>query len=157
MRVTDEEVEAEGLRQGLQQVETQLTGPGAAVEHDERSVGRATLPVEVVIVSLLVMVSGVAVTTHPTTTFALAGYPNMAGTASSLLGMARFAFGGAAAPLVGIAGAGTMLPFGIVTVAGIALAAASVALLARRRDVTEPDATDLRISAADALAPAVDR
>jgi DHA1 family bicyclomycin/chloramphenicol resistance-like MFS transporter len=119
--------------------------------------GIAGLPVEVVIVSLLVMVSGVAVTTPPTTTVALAGYPNMAGTASSLLGMARFAFGGAAAPLVGIAGAGTMLPFGIVTVAGIALAAASVALLARRRDVTEPDATDLRISAADALAPAVDR
>ncbi|MFE5672944.1 multidrug effflux MFS transporter [Agromyces sp. NPDC056523] len=91
------------------------------------------LPVAVVIVSLLTMVSGVAVTTPPTTTIALAGFPQIAGTAASLLGMARFAFGGFAAPLVGLAGAGTMLPLGIVTVAGIALAAASVALLAARR------------------------
>ncbi|MFE6254707.1 multidrug effflux MFS transporter [Agromyces sp. NPDC057865] len=99
----------------------------------------AALPVGVVIVSLLVLVSGVAVTTPPTTTIALAGYPQMAGTASSLLGMARFGFGGAAAPLVGIAGAGTMLPLGIVTVAGIALAAASVALLATRTSkITRP-------------------
>ena len=110
--------------------------------------GLAALPVAVVIVSLLMLVSGVAVTTPPTTTIALAGYPQMAGTASSLLGMARFAFGGAAAPLVGIAGAGTMLPLGIVTVAAIALAAASVALLAVGRHAigaaaTEPVATGL--------------
>ena len=107
--------------------------------------------------SLLVLVSGVAVTTPPTTTIALAGYPQMAGTASSLLGMARFAFGGAAAPLVGIAGAGTMLPLGVVTVAGIALAAASVALLAPRRNATEAASIDPHTRAADALATAADR
>lgn len=104
--------------------------------------GLAALPVAVVIVSLLMLVSGVAVTTPPTTTIALAGYPQMAGTASSLLGMARFAFGGAAAPLVGIAGAGTMLPLGIVTVAAIALAVASVAMLAVGRHGAEPTATE---------------
>ena len=117
----------------------------------------AALPVGVVIGSLLVLVSGVAVTTPPTTTIALAGYPQMAGTASSLLGMARFAFGGAAAPLVGIAGAGTMLPLGVVTVAGIALAAASVALLAPRRHTTGADSIDIHPTAADALATAADR
>lgn len=104
--------------------------------------GLAALPVAVVIVSLLMLVSGVAVTTPPTTTIALAGYPQMAGAASSLLGMARFAFGGAAAPLVGIAGAGTMLPLGVVAVAAIALAAASVALLAAGPHATEPAATE---------------
>ncbi|MGO7983892.1 hypothetical protein ACC691_39310, partial [Rhizobium johnstonii] len=41
----------------------------------------------------------------PTTTLALADYPQVAGTESSLLGAARFAFGGIAAPLVGLAGA----------------------------------------------------
>ena len=89
--------------------------------------------------------SGVAVTTPPTTTIALADHPRMAGTASSLLGMSRFALGGAVAPLVGVAGAATMLPLGIVAVAAIALAAASVAVFDMRRDAAgqptppEPD------------------
>ena len=100
--------------------------------------GLAAMPVAVVIVSLLTMVSGVAVTTPPTTTIALAGYPQIAGTASSLLGMARFAFGGLAAPLVGVAGDDTMLPLGIVTVASVALAAASVTLFTPRRRAVEP-------------------
>jgi len=86
-----------------------------------------------VIVSLLVMVSGVAVTTPPATTLALADYPQIAGTASSLLGMARFAFGGVSAPLVGIAGAATMVPLGIVTTVSVTLAvAAFTASLTRR-------------------------
>lgn len=80
------------------------------------------LPLIIVIVSLLVMVSGVAVTSPPTTSLALAGYPEMAGTASSLLGLTRFAFGGIAAPLVGLGGDDTVLPLGIVTVASVALA-----------------------------------
>ncbi len=108
--------------------------------------GLLSVPVGVVIVSLFMLVGGVAATTPPTTTIALAGYPQMAGTASSLLGMARFAIGGFVAPLVGIAGAATMLPLGIVTGAVVALAAASVALLPRNgRDTTpqgEPAPTD---------------
>ncbi|MFI7422552.1 multidrug effflux MFS transporter [Nonomuraea sp. NPDC049684] len=94
--------------------------------------GLWTLPLAVVIVSLLIMVSGVAATTPPATTLALAGYPHMAGTASSLLGMARFAFGGVAAPFVGLAGADGMLPLGIVTVVSIALALAACAALSPR-------------------------
>jgi MFS transporter, DHA1 family, multidrug resistance protein len=119
--------------------------------------GLTPMPIAVVVVSLLMMVSGVAVTTPPTTTLALAGYPQIAGTASSLLGMARFVFGGIAAPLVGIAGAATMLPLGIVTVVSIALAAASVSLLATRRHAIESDATEPEPSLAAALATAAHR
>ncbi|MGR6919207.1 multidrug effflux MFS transporter [[Actinomadura] parvosata] len=102
--------------------------------------GLMALPLAAVIVSLLVMVSGVAVTTPPATTLALAGYPQLAGTASSLLGMARFAFGGVAAPFVGIAGAAAMLPLGIVAVVSVALAAVAYAtLMIRRSPRTMPE------------------
>lgn len=89
--------------------------------------GLFTLPLPAVTGSLLVMVSGVAVTTPPATTLALADYPQIAGTASSLLGMARFAIGGISAPLVGIAGGATVVPLGVVTASSVALAAAALA------------------------------
>jgi DHA1 family bicyclomycin/chloramphenicol resistance-like MFS transporter len=94
--------------------------------------GLLTLPLPAVIVSLLVMVSGAAVTTPPATTVALAGYPQIAGTASALLGMARYAFGGVAAPFVGMAGAGTMVPLGMVTTVSVTLAVAAFAALVAR-------------------------
>lgn len=72
------------------------------------------LPLAAIVVSLLTMVSGVAVTTPPATSLALENHPDVAGSASSLLGLARFAFGGLAAPLVGLAGAGSAVPLGIV-------------------------------------------
>ncbi|KRA24756.1 Bcr/CflA subfamily drug resistance transporter [Microbacterium sp. Root61] len=102
--------------------------------------GLTAVPLVVVILSLFLMVSGVAVTTPPTTTLALAEYPQMAGTASSLLGTSRFAFGAVAAPLVGIAGAAAILPLGIVTVTSIVLAGlAYVVLIARTaRRAPEP-------------------
>ncbi|MFC5791572.1 Bcr/CflA family efflux MFS transporter [Agromyces tardus] len=90
------------------------------------------MPLGVVIVALFVMVSGVAVTSPPATTLALAEHPATAGTASSLLGMVRFGFGGVSAPLVGIAGAASILPLGIVTVVCVALAGAAYAALAAR-------------------------
>lgn len=93
----------------------------------------------VVLLSLLIMASGVAVITPPATTLALAGYPHIAGTASSLLGMARFALGAISAPLVGLAGDAAMLPLGIVTVAAVALAVAAFAVFsARPTDRDEP-------------------
>jgi DHA1 family bicyclomycin/chloramphenicol resistance-like MFS transporter len=61
------------------------------------------LPLVAMVISLLTMVGGVAVTTPPATSVALQNYPDAAGSASSLLGLARFAFGGVAAPLVGLA------------------------------------------------------
>jgi DHA1 family bicyclomycin/chloramphenicol resistance-like MFS transporter len=89
------------------------------------------LPLVAVVLSLLTMVSGVAVTTPPTTSLALAGYPDLAGTASSFLGVARFAFGGLAAPLVGLGGS-SAVPLGLVTVGGAVLAALAWVVLVRR-------------------------
>ncbi|MEU5946856.1 multidrug effflux MFS transporter [Micromonospora sp. NPDC047465] len=83
------------------------------------------------VLSLLTMVSGVAVTTPPATSLALASYPDIAGTASSLLGCARFAFGGLAAPLVGLAGADDATPLGLVTVLSAAVAATTYVILLR--------------------------
>jgi DHA1 family bicyclomycin/chloramphenicol resistance-like MFS transporter len=88
------------------------------------------LPLVAVVLSLVTMVSGVAVTTPPTTSLALAGYPDVAGTASSFLGVARFAFGGVTAPLVGLGGA-SAVPLGLVTVAGALLAALAYAVAVR--------------------------
>ncbi|MFF1382166.1 multidrug effflux MFS transporter [Arthrobacter sp. NPDC058288] len=92
------------------------------------------LPLIAIILSLFTMVSGVAVTSPPATSLALRGYPDIAGTASSLLGLARFAFGGLAAPLVGIGGANDPVPFGVVAAAAAAAAALSLGLLRRRRN-----------------------
>ncbi len=94
--------------------------------------GILALPVAAVIVSLLILVSGAAVTSPPATTLALIGYPRMAGTASSLLGMVRFGFGAVAAPLVGMAGAGTLLPLGIVSLVAVVLAVVAYAALVAR-------------------------
>lgn len=92
--------------------------------------GLAHMPLAVVIVSLFLLAAGTAVTSPPSTTLALADYPQIAGTASSLLGAARFAFGGIAAPLVGVAGAWSILPLGLVTtIAVVAAAVAATALL----------------------------
>jgi DHA1 family bicyclomycin/chloramphenicol resistance-like MFS transporter len=91
----------------------------------------ADLPLPVVLASLFLIVSGVAVTTPPATSLALADYPDLAGTASSFLGVARFAFGGLAAPLVGL-GSG-ITPLALVTAGGALLAGVAYALTRRSR------------------------
>ncbi|WSQ14828.1 multidrug effflux MFS transporter [Streptomyces sp. NBC_01231] len=83
--------------------------------------GLWNLSLPVVLVSLFVLASGVAFAAPPTTSLALADYPELAGTASSVLGCARFGLGGVAAPLVGLGGAQAVLPLGIVTVASVVL------------------------------------
>lgn len=93
--------------------------------------GLTRMPLWVVLVSLFLLAGGVAVSSPPATTIALVEYPEIAGTASSLLGMVRFGFGGIAAPLVGVAGATSILPLGLVTVASVALAALAFILLVR--------------------------
>ncbi|MFJ8581782.1 multidrug effflux MFS transporter [Micromonospora sp. NPDC093277] len=91
------------------------------------------LPLIAIVLSLFTMVGGVAVTTPPSTSLALADYPHIAGTASSLLGLARFAFGGLTAPLVGLGGATNPVPFGLVTVVAAVLGVIAYAALMRRR------------------------
>jgi DHA1 family bicyclomycin/chloramphenicol resistance-like MFS transporter len=102
-----------------------LTGAGGLL-----ATAAWNLPLVAVIVSLLVMVSGVAVTTPPATSLALAGYPDIAGTASSFLGVARFAFGGLAAPLVGLGA--RVAPMALVTVTAAALGVLAYAGTGRR-------------------------
>lgn len=97
--------------------------------------GLSPMPLWIVIVSLFALSSGVAITAPPATTLALADYPQMAGTASSLLGMVRFGFGGIAAPFVGVAGALSILPLGITTVVTVLLAASACLLLKRRENL----------------------
>ncbi|GAA4360523.1 multidrug effflux MFS transporter [Microbacterium rhizosphaerae] len=93
--------------------------------------GLTHVPLWLVLASLFALASGVATTSPPATTLALVSYPQIAGTASSLLGMVRFGFGGVAAPLVGIAGAVSILPLGMVAVTATVLAAASFLLPTR--------------------------
>jgi DHA1 family bicyclomycin/chloramphenicol resistance-like MFS transporter len=110
------------------------------------------LPLPAIIVSLLTMVSGVAVTSAPATSLAMADYPDLAGTASSLLGLARFAFGGLTAPLVGLGGADNAVPLGLVTVAAAALALAAYAVTIRRAVTSTPQRSP-RTTAHDLPAP----
>lgn len=100
--------------------------------------GAVVVPLWVVVLSLFTLASGVAIASPPATTVALSGYPQMAGTAASLLGMARFGFGGIAAPFVGVAGALSILPLGVVTTVSAGLAALACILIVRpRRHATE--------------------
>jgi DHA1 family bicyclomycin/chloramphenicol resistance-like MFS transporter len=94
--------------------------------------GAAQLPLPAIVISLFIMVSGVAVTTPPATSLALENHPDVAGSASSLLGLARFGFGAVAAPLVGVAGAGTAVPLGGVALAAAACAVGGYALIGDR-------------------------
>lgn len=104
--------------------------------------GAVVVPLWVVVLSLFTLASGVAIASPPATTIALSGYPQMAGTAASLLGMARFGFGGIAAPFVGVAGALSILPLGVVTTVSAVLAALACILIVRpRRHAPEPAVT----------------
>jgi MFS transporter, DHA1 family, multidrug resistance protein len=85
------------------------------------------LPLAVLIASLSVMVSAVGLIFPTANALALADYPDLAGTASSLQGLSQFVFGAVAAPLVGIAGERTALPLGIVTTTASLCAIASFA------------------------------
>jgi DHA1 family bicyclomycin/chloramphenicol resistance-like MFS transporter len=95
--------------------------------------GLVPMPLWVVLASLFALAAGVSISSPPATTLALIGYPQIAGTASSLLGMVRFGFGGIAAPLVGVAGASSILPLGVVTVTTTAAVALVLIGTARGR------------------------
>jgi MFS transporter, DHA1 family, multidrug resistance protein len=73
------------------------------------------LPLGVLIGALVVMVCAVGLIFPTANALAMADYPDLAGTASSLQGLSQFVFGAVAAPLVGIAGEQTAVPLGIVT------------------------------------------
>ena len=75
------------------------------------------LPLGALIGALVIMVCAVGLIFPTANALAMADYPDLAGTASSLQGLSQFVFGAVAAPLVGIAGEQTALPLGIVATA----------------------------------------
>jgi MFS transporter, DHA1 family, multidrug resistance protein len=87
------------------------------------------LPLAAFIGALVIMVCAVGLIFPTANALAMADYPDLAGTASSLQGLSQFLFGAIAAPLVGIAGEQTALPLGIVTTAVSACAMTSFAAL----------------------------
>jgi DHA1 family bicyclomycin/chloramphenicol resistance-like MFS transporter len=70
-----------------------------------------------VLPSLFATVACIGVIVPNAAALALSGHPSTAGAASGLLGVAQFAFGAAAAPLVGLAGEHTAVPMAIVIAA----------------------------------------
>lgn len=62
---------------------------------------------------LFVCVSSVGLVIPNATALALTDYPHAAGSAAAMLGTAQFVFGGAAAPLVGVAGRETAVPMAL--------------------------------------------
>jgi DHA1 family bicyclomycin/chloramphenicol resistance-like MFS transporter len=85
-----------------------------------------------VLPSLFLTVACIGVIVPNAAALALSGHPSTAGAASGLLGVAQFAFGAAAAPLVGLAGEDTAVPMAIVIAALGAGALATFAALVWR-------------------------
>jgi DHA1 family bicyclomycin/chloramphenicol resistance-like MFS transporter len=78
----------------------------------------AHAPLAPVLISLFVMVSAIGLVFPNATALAMDRHPDIAGSASGLLGLAQFAIGALVAPLVG----GGTLAFGVVIAAMSALA-----------------------------------
>jgi MFS transporter, DHA1 family, multidrug resistance protein len=101
------------------------------------------------VASLFVMVSSIGMVFPVASALAMMDYPQQAGAASSLLGLAQYIAGALAAPLVGLAGERSAIPLGIVVL--VASASASTVFLTlvvpavrarARRDHHGPSATD---------------
>ncbi|WP_328969444.1 multidrug effflux MFS transporter [Streptomyces sp. NBC_00239] len=75
-----------------------------------------------VLPALLLVVSAIGLTAPNTAALALQGRPRTAGTASALLGLFSYAFGGLAAPLAGLTGAVSAFPMAVVIAACALLA-----------------------------------
>ena len=90
-----------------------------------------SLPLVTLLVPLWVLVASMGLVFPNTIALALAGHPEVAGSASALIGVLQFTIGAAAAPLAGIAGTGTALPMAA-TMALLALSAVAVLRLSAR-------------------------
>jgi DHA1 family bicyclomycin/chloramphenicol resistance-like MFS transporter len=90
------------------------------------------LGVWAVLVPIFAVVSGLSFVMPNATALALAEHPEVAGSASALLGVMQFLIGAIAAPLVGVAGPDTAVPMGVV-MAAFALSALLAQRVARWR------------------------
>lgn len=85
-----------------------------------------------VLASIFVAVASVGLVTTTGFSLAMTRYGHAAGSAAALLGVLSFVFGGAVAPLVGLAGTHTAVPMGIVMAGATWIAAICYIGLARR-------------------------
>lgn len=86
-----------------------------------------------VIAGFFFVVSSVGIISTTTTSLALQDQGSQAGSASALLGMLSFIFGGAAAPLVGLGGEGTAWPTAIVIALLVLAAIMSYLFLTKKK------------------------
>jgi DHA1 family bicyclomycin/chloramphenicol resistance-like MFS transporter len=86
-----------------------------------------------VIPAFFLVVSSIGVISTTTTSLSLQDQGKSAGSASALLGMLSFIFGGVAAPLVGLGGETTAVPLAAVMLLMVALAVVSFILLTGQR------------------------
>jgi MFS transporter, DHA1 family, multidrug resistance protein len=86
-----------------------------------------------VLPALFLVVSSVGIASTSGTSLAMQKYGHSAGSASALLGLISFIFGGIVSPLVGLGGSGTALPMSIIIAASEAGAVLCYFLLARNR------------------------
>jgi len=91
------------------------------------------LSVWALLVPMFVIVSSLAFVLPNATALALADHPEVAGTASALLGVVQFMVGAVAAPLVGVGGPETAVPMGAVMVVLALGAVAAQRATGRRR------------------------
>ncbi len=89
------------------------------------------LGVGAVLAPMFVIVSSLAFVLPNSTALALADHPEVAGTASALLGTGQFIIGAAVAPVVGAAGTDSAVPMAVIMTV-VALAALAARQLARR-------------------------
>ncbi|MGP3913393.1 multidrug effflux MFS transporter [Nonomuraea sp. 10N515B] len=107
---------------------TALTGAGVLM-----AAALAGLGLQGIVGGLFVIMLGQGLLLPSTGALALASQPpQVAGSASALLGVLQFALGALAAPLVGLAGAGTAVPMAAVILGLIACSVATFAVLGRR-------------------------
>ena len=85
-----------------------------------------------VLLSIFIAVASVGLVTTTGFSLAMHRYGHSAGSAAALLGVLSFVFGGAVAPLVGIAGTHTAVPMGIVMAGAAWMATLCYVALARR-------------------------
>jgi DHA1 family bicyclomycin/chloramphenicol resistance-like MFS transporter len=107
---------------------TALTGAGVLM-----AAALAGFGLQGIVGGLFVIMLGQGLVLPGTGALALASQPaQVAGSASALLGVLQFALGALAAPLVGLAGAGTAVPMAAVMLGLIACSVATFAVLGRR-------------------------
>ncbi|MFH5185823.1 multidrug effflux MFS transporter [Paenibacillus sp. TAB 01] len=86
---------------------------------------------------LFFVVASVGIVSTTSFSLAMQNQAQAAGSASALLGVLSFVFGGVVAPLVGLGGSGTAMPMGVVIAAAELGAVGCYLLLVRRRPAAE--------------------